>query len=218
MSALSTLPSTRDVKRLLEAPNALQIRFQPLVDIRAGRVVGHEALTRFTAGAFYGPLGWFSAARRAGLGIALEAKACIAALRALTRIPDGQFLSINLSPGALMSDEVRSHMHAVDPDRVVLELTEEADTPDVPRQTDHIDELRRRGVRLAIDDIGAGYSSLARVLELGPDLLKIDGGLVRGCAGDPMRRLVLEMFANLADQQGGEVVAEGVEEPADLRV
>ncbi|HUG84815.1 MAG TPA: EAL domain-containing protein [Euzebya sp.] len=203
---------------MLDTPGALTIAFQPIVDIHAGGIVGHEALSRITAGTFGGPLPWFTAARRTGLAVALETKACIAALRSIPRIPEDQFISVNLSPEALMSDAVRGHLNAVDPARVVLELTEEADAPDLSTQTAHIDELRRRGMRLAIDDIGAGYSSISRILHLQPDFLKVDRGLVQGCATDPMRRYVLEVFASLAQKQGGEVVAEGVEDREDLDV
>lgn len=74
------------------------------------------------------------------------------------------------------------------------------------------------GMRLAVDDVGAGYSSILRVLDLRPDLLKVDRALIQGCATDPMRRYVLEFIVALASKQGGESSPRAWSSQTTLRV
>ncbi|WP_370328399.1 EAL domain-containing protein [Euzebya sp.] len=207
-----------DVHEVLDTPGSLRTVFQPIVDLWARRTVGFEALCRVTIREPASPGPWLAAARRAGLGLALESKAFAEALRALPTMRDGRFLSMNLSLEALAWGGVGRRLRDVDPERVVVEITEDVAMPAVPHRDLVLDGLRARGLRLAIDDVGTGYSSLARILEVRPDLIKVDRELVQGCAVDPSRRIVLQMIRDLAASQDGEVIAEGVEDLADLQV
>ena len=96
--------------------------FQPVLELATGRVAGYEALARMPDGPFRPPDQWFNQAHRAGLGAALEAAALRAALRAHSR-PERTFLSLNVSPGALLSPEVRAALPE-DLTGIVIELTE----------------------------------------------------------------------------------------------
>ena len=129
--------------------------FQPVLELATGRVAGYEALARMPEGPFRPPDQWFNQAHRCGLGPALEAAALRAALRAHGR-PDRTFLALNVSPGALLSPEVRAAL----PERldgIVIELTEHelfsTDDGARPRagaaaRTRRADRARRRGQRL----------------------------------------------------------------------
>src|SRR3954449_124578 len=153
--------------------------FQPVVDLRTGLVAGYEALSRF-AGSRRPPNAWFAQAHRCGLGIELEMVAARAQLDAPGR-PPGSRLSINLSPSAMLSAEAEQLL-AGDLSHLILEVTEDELMADGGALEERLAELRRRGARLAVDDIGAGYAGLKQVMRLQPDVLKLDRSLVTGVA------------------------------------
>ena len=104
----------------------------------------------------------------------------------------------------MVSDEVRQLLAASDSRRVVMELTEQAKVDDYPRLSRALKQLRLMGVRLAIDDTGAGFASLAHILKLAPDLIKLDRELTSGIDHDPVRSALgaaLVSFA-VADRGG----------------
>ena len=100
--------------------------------------------------------------------------------------------------------------------RLVLEITEHAVVDRYGELRERLAPLRERGLRVAIDDAGAGYASLHHIVELAPDLIKVDASLVHGVADDRARRVAVSAFVLLALDLGATVVAEGVERPTDL--
>ncbi len=102
--------------------------------------------------------------------------------------------------------------------RLTIELIEHAPFWDVEGIWRAIDELRACGMRLAVDDVGAGQSNYNMILDCRPDALKVDAYVVRGCHVDQHRVAVLESITTLARKFGSQVIAEGIEEPADLEV
>jgi EAL domain-containing protein (putative c-di-GMP-specific phosphodiesterase class I) len=124
-------------------------------------------------------------------------------------------VTVNVSPSGLLSDDV---MQALDADLtdVVVELTEH-EAADAPELAVRLEELRRRGARIAVDDAGAGHAGLQQVMRVRPDVIKLDRALVHGVAGDPARAALIECFVAFARRTGAEVCAEGIESLEDLR-
>src|SRR5579863_4179230 len=195
-----------------------EIVFQPIVDLRTGGVAGAEALTRFEMSPDRSPDVWFAEAREVGLGIELEIAALRSALGQLRQLPSGLYLSLNASPDTMMSSEFRALIAEAPAERVVLELTEHDCIDDYELFEKAANELRSHGVRLAVDDAGAGYSSFRHILNLHPDIIKLDIGLTRGIDGDPARRaLGSAMLAFGLDAFGAAIVAEGIETEGEFK-
>jgi len=206
------LDDRRGVIRATLANQGFEIVFQPIVDLRTGGVAGAEALTRFEKSPDRPPDIWFAEAREIGLGVELEMAALRLALGQLKQLPSGLYLSLNASPDTMMSAEFRALVAEAPAERVVLELTEHERIDDYERFGQAASELRSHGVRLAVDDAGAGFSSFRHILNLRPDIIKLDIGLTRGIDGDPARRaLGSAMLAFGLDAFGAAIVAEGIE-------
>ncbi len=204
------------VSRVIAA-GGVQIACQPVVDLRDGAVLGVEALARFPADE--PPDAVFAAAHAAGTGVGLERAVIRKALGVLPRLARQQFLSVNVSPSAALAvvgDADGAGSARVPMDRLVVEITEHAAVSGYAELRRELAEPRRRGLRIAIDDAGAGYASLRHVIELQPDFIKIDRSLVSGLAHDHARRIAVSSFVLLALDLGATVIAEGVETTDDL--
>ncbi len=205
-----------EVEALLAKEDAIVPVFQPVLELATGRVAGYEALARMPEGPFRPPDQWFNQAHRAGLGPALEAAALRAALRAHDR-PERTFLALNVSPGALLTQEVRTTLPE-NLEGIVIELTEhELFSTDLALDRE-LDRLRARGARIALDDAGNGYAGLQQIIRIAPDILKLDRSLVDGVHEDPHRFALLEALISFASTTRAAVCAEGVETLEDLAV
>jgi GAF domain-containing protein len=130
-------------------------------------------------------------------------------------MPTGTWLSVNVSPDALLHPGVRAAL-AGDLDGVVVELTEMV-ASDPGQVATSLAELRRRGALLAVDDASTGYAGLLRLSRLRPDLVKLDAGLVTGAADSVEQSAVIEALVSLSRRIGARVIGEGVESLDDLR-
>jgi EAL domain-containing protein (putative c-di-GMP-specific phosphodiesterase class I) len=198
-----------EVAAVLDDPEALGMIFQPIASLATGAIVGFEALARFRTPARRGPDAWFDRAWRCGLGPALEARALRLALDCPAR-PAGTHLTVNLSPSALSAPEVQAIL-AGDLDGIVVEVTEHELVDDYARMTGELDALRERGARVAVDDAGAGYAGLERVMRLEPDVIKLDRALISGIDRDAGRAALVDAFVRFARRTGATVCAEGIE-------
>jgi EAL domain-containing protein (putative c-di-GMP-specific phosphodiesterase class I) len=189
--------------------------FQPVVALRTRHVLGYEALARFAGEEVRGPEDWFAMARRLGLDVQLQRDTVAAGLRHLPDIDPGRFLAVNLSDAALLDDGVRALLRRAPADQLVVELTEQEPADAGPDLLAAVAELRDDGVRIALDDLGAGYASLERILSLTPELIKLDRALVVGIWDDPSRQAMVQSLATFARAVDAEVVAEGIEAQAD---
>jgi len=205
-----------DVRRVVDS-NAIGIALQPIVRLRDRSVVGVEALARFP-GEARPILDWFRAARRRGLGSALEAQAIKAALAVFTAVPEGAYLAINVSAPVLLDLDLRRLLDDLPLERIVVELSEDSRVEDYRAITARLSPLREQGIRLSVDDAGAGYASLAHVLELGPDIVKLDLAITRGIGTDPARQAMAAALVEFARKTSCVVVAEGIETDTDLEV
>jgi EAL domain-containing protein (putative c-di-GMP-specific phosphodiesterase class I) len=140
------------------------------------------------------------------------------ALAELPMLPDGVALSINAGPETVMAPEFNEAILGIAAGKVIVELTEHNAIDDYPSLIDSLQTLRRRGIRISIDDTGSGYSSLAHILKLAPDFIKLDRDLVSGIDVDPVRRALAAALVAFAAETGAQIVAEGVETEEELAV
>ena len=188
--------------------------FQPILDLDTGQVVGFEALTRFDEGA--SPADIFNEAGQLGRLRELELATVRAALLGARALPDDRWLSINVSPSLLADPAtIRSLLDGIDR-RIVLELSEHEEVEDYAVLKSAIDGLGSL-VTLAVDDAGAGFSSLRHILETSPSWVKLDVGVVRGLDADPARRAMVAGLVHFALGARIHLVAEGIETDAELR-
>ncbi len=190
------------------------LALQPIVDVLSGIAAGVEALARFDSP--QPPDVWFRQAEPVGLRLPLELAAARTALAALDRPAHVGYLSLNLSAEAILSDEFPALVAAADPRRLVVEITEHAAVEDYEALTRALCRHRAAGLRLAVDDAGAGYASLRHILKLRPDFIKIDLSLVRDIHLDPVRQALVTSLVTFARSVGAELVAEGVEQQTEL--
>jgi EAL domain-containing protein (putative c-di-GMP-specific phosphodiesterase class I) len=202
----------------------LRIVFQPIISTETGCLVGAEALSRFEA---FNPAdppdppdAVFARAAEVGLGVELELLAVRVALLAAEALPGDLYISVNVSPAAVLAPELTDALLAsrVPLRRVVLEITEHVSVADYKTLTTRIEELRALGVRLAVDDAGAGFASFRHILRLSPEYIKLDRTLIENISEDPARRALAAAVVLFALEMGSAVVAEGVETLAELRM
>ena len=206
------------IRHVLDDESALTMVFQPIFDLESRTVVGAEALARFHHPPQRAPSAWFKEARRVGLGDELEIEAVKKALEALAAFPERAFLTFNVSPATLGADRLEVLIAAAGPDRLVAELTEHAPVADYERLDRALAPLRQRGLRLAVDDAGAGFASLRHILRLGPDFIKLDRTLIDKIHSDRSKQALAAGLISFAEKSGTTIVAEGIERAADLEV
>ena len=194
----------------------LSMVYQPIVRLGSGTIVGFEALARFAALPLRSPDLWFGEAELVGLRDALELCALKGALAVLGRLPADVYVACNLSPETLVEGRFGALLGGMPLDRVVLEVTEHAAVRDYVELASVLAPWRARGLRLAVDDAGAGYSSFRHIVMLMPDLIKLDMSLTRAIDTDIARRALAAALMRYAQETGSELIAEGVETRAEL--
>lgn len=200
-----------------EAFAGLWLAAQPIVRASTRSVYAYELLLRSSCAALSSPPAILGAAERANRLPELAGLVRAAAARRAATLAPGHRLFVNLHPRdvvdpGLLRDDDPLLPHA---SRVTLEVTERDHLEGVPGVDEALRRLRAAGYRIAVDDLGAGYSGLTSLVELAPDVVKLDMSLIRGIDRDRTRaRLVRAMF-QLCDDLGIEVVAEGVETPSE---
>ena len=216
-----------DFRRALDE-NILTLKHQPQIDLRSGRVVGIETLSRWnslTRGAI-SPAIFIPAAEAAGLMHGLSVRVLNTALREfqeLGPVAQAMSVSINLSAQDLVQAELPDLLTqalstwGVPAERVVIEITETAIMDDQRARAMTLERLKEIGVQLAVDDFGTGHSSLARLKHLPVDELKIDVSFVQHMLRDVRDEKIVRTIIDLAHSLDLRVVAEGVEDEATLQ-
>ncbi len=200
------------------APDAITMYAQPIYSLSDGRLWGVEALARFQLSPVRPPDLWFSEAHRVGLGVELELAAVLKALALREKVPTGIHVAINVGPATLSTAYLKEMLGGVEPDTVVLELTEHARIDNYEVLCRNLVEYRCNGIKLAVDDAGTGISGLAHILRLAPDYIKLDRELTRGIEADPIRRSLATALVHFAAESGAQVIAEGIENVEALEV
>jgi len=186
--------------------------FQPIVDLDSDRTVGYEALTRFADGT--PPDRRFADAAAVGLGLDLEAACLSASVAAARTLGNSRWLSLNISPALVLETDRLAGILRYGSVPIILEITEHAPIADYVAFRLAIESLGP-SIRSAVDDAGAGFSSFRHILELRPDFVKLDMGLVRSIERDPARQALVAGMVYFAVKTGSGLIAEGVETLAE---
>lgn len=200
------------------AEEQFSICYQPIINAALNKLVGHEALAVFHPLPRRSPDKWFSEAHQAGLGEQLELTLIGRALDGLKAFPEDSYVSINLSPETITGGRLDAALEGYDLGRIVLEVTEHTSVADYSDIARHLADLRHRGLRLAVDDAGAGFASFRHILKLNPDIIKLDASLIQKIDIDKPSRALAAALIRFAEEIGSKVVAEGVETESELTV
>ncbi len=192
------------------ASEAITIFHQPIVELVSEEARGVECLARFADSALRGPDAWFNEAAEIGRGPELELLAMRLALATGATLPPGQYLSLNASPEAILSGQLEELLEGSDRMRLVIEVTEHQKVSNFDALRQALSRLSAHA-RIAIDDVGAGYAGLRHLVDLGPDLLKLDMSLTRDVHLDAARRALAGALVRFAADMGSKVIAEGIE-------
>ncbi|MGE0730128.1 MAG: EAL domain-containing protein [Acidimicrobiia bacterium] len=223
-SAAATViePGVRDRRRSDEICSRLApvvdgggptVLLQPIVSLADGRRVGAEALSRFPTDWGKGPDTVFDEATSVGLGLDLELTAVERALGHLGTVHG--YVAVNFSPATLLDARSHALLTRTPADRVVIELSEHDAVEDYEALAAALAPHRARGMRLAIDDVGAGFSSLRHIVLTAPDIIKLDRSIVAGVGDDAVLRTLTRSLVEFAGGLGATVVAEGIETVTD---
>lgn len=214
----------REIERVL-AGGASRAVCQPIVSLGTAEVLGYEALTRPDAvEPLNSPAHFLAAANHHGLAAEVDDAWRNAAVSRFGPVLDrGHLLFVNCSPSSLVGGQMRAtalqtmvRRHGIEPERVVIEITEEQAIEDFDQMRRILSGFRSYGFLLAIDDAGAGQSSLQSTVELRPNFVKLDRWLSRDIEFDRARRSMVEAITGFAHQMRARVVAEGIETPEQI--
>jgi EAL domain-containing protein (putative c-di-GMP-specific phosphodiesterase class I) len=204
---------------------ALQVRYEPVVDLRRNEVFGYEALTRGPEGTILRtPDQLFRQAAEGGLLYELDCLCRRVALENCRTLPRGKKLFLNVLPTSLTDPNLSAEglrklleSFPIGPGDLVLEISERESIDNFATFREIRDSCRELGIQVAVDDAGAGHASLEAIMEIGPDYLKADMGLVRNIDLDLPRQEVVKSLNAVARRIKAQVVAEGIETEGELR-
>jgi diguanylate cyclase (GGDEF)-like protein len=221
-------PSRSTAPRIEEliARRELSAVFQPIVEFEDGVILGYEGLIRGPAGTpLEAPFALFSQALAEGCAIELERAAARTSIEAFARLDIAGKLFLNFSAGAIRQlaaarEDTLALLRecGIDPQRIVIELTEQSAIPDVAGFAPVIAALRDTGAQFALDDYGTANASMNLWVRLQPDVVKIDRFFIHDIASDPLKFEAVRAMQHFAAASGAELVAEGIENEADLLV
>lgn len=219
-------PSLLAPLRQILADGNIHTLFQPILSLGEGGIVGYEALSRGPSDSpLHSPVALLRAAREHGLAGEVERLCCRVALETFSRCDLPGQLFLNISPDCLLAPG-SDHLPTLDfiralglhPDRVIIELTESQPTYDYDLLREAVTYYREQGLRVAIDDLGEGFSSLRLWSELRPDFVKIDMHFVQDIQHDPVKLQFVRSIQEIAAESGTAVIAEGIENESELLV
>jgi diguanylate cyclase (GGDEF)-like protein len=209
--------------RLLQDEN-IEMHYMPIVSLRDAEPLGWEALARGPQNTpFHSPATLFSYAEETDMVFRLEHICRKRALEQLRYLKPNQKLFINIDPRAiddpyLLRGEVFEllEQYELNPHNIVLEITERHAITNYMVFRKIIEEYRKKGYLVAVDDAGAGYSSLESITEIYPDYIKLDMSLIRSIDVDSIKQALLETFVQFADKVKCKIIAEGIETEREL--
>lgn len=198
------------------AQAAFHVRYQPIYRLLDDTVAAFECLARFESEPYRSPDKWLEEAAQVGLGEDLELALARKALEGLAHFPEDILLTVNFSPATILSDACAAFLRTLPLERLVVEVTEHAAVANYAELSAWLQPFRERGLRLAVDDAGAGHASFRHVLDLRPDTIKLDMSLTRHIDRDHGRQALAGALAMFGRAMGSQIVAEGVETVAEL--
>jgi diguanylate cyclase (GGDEF)-like protein len=204
----------------------LSALFQPIIDLKSGEFLGFEGLIRGPADSpLHSPINLFGAAEQQGLQLELEMLSRQIVLESFAKLNLPGNLFLNVSPETMSHPSFKNGQTlafldklGIEPERVIIEITENQPTFDFEGMRTALLHYRSMGFKIAIDDLGEGFSSLRLWSELRPEFIKIDMHFVQGVDHDPIKLQFLKSIQHIAESCGTQVIAEGIETEAELRV
>ncbi|MEZ2389330.1 EAL domain-containing protein [bacterium RCC_150] len=192
--------------------------FQAIRSLETNAIVGVEGLTRFLSSPGRSTEVWFLEAAQVGLDVELDLAVLQSALAAAVALPAGLSVSLNLSPRSCLDARLPGILanSGLPLERIVLEVTERQQVAEYGPLAEALAPLRRRGLKIAVDDAGAGFASMRHILLLKPDRIKLDRGIIAGIDTDPAQAALGAAMVGFAKEIGADLVAEGVETEAEL--
>ena len=198
--------------------------FQPIVSLVDGSIFGYEALSRGPVGSpLESPVLLFNRADQEGMTWELEYTCRRLAIERFASFKSPTHLFLNVNPHVIDTPRFREGMteeylasQDLSASRVIIELTEQAIVSNTPEFLSLLDYYKGQGFRLAVDDVGAGYSGLTLICHIKPQFLKLDMALVRHLHRDVFKQQMVKNIVNFAKATQISVIAEGIEEPAEL--
>jgi EAL domain-containing protein (putative c-di-GMP-specific phosphodiesterase class I) len=194
----------------------ISIYYQPIFNLKRNKIVGYESLSRFDTTPYKPPNIWFGEASKVHLGEKLEMMAIKIAIKGIEEFAAGTYIAINTSPEYVLNGAIADVLEGIDLKRIVLEVTEYAPIRDYADFRKVLEPLRKRGMRLAIDDAGSGYSSFQHVLELEADIIKLDITLTQNINSNNRKYLFTKALCAFSKAVNCSIVAEGVETIEEL--
>ena len=204
----------------LRRGDLLRVLRQPIVFLETMKVVGYEALTRLGIKEFEMPDDYFRISLQANMLTLVDHQCLKACIAAAARVPSEVSWHLNIFPSTLanipVSDIIASFPIPIRPGSYCIEINEQQILGDLAHLSDVVRTLKAAGLLIAMDDVGAGRSSLESLILLQPNIIKIDKSWVQGAGRDRARRETLQMMMKVARAVGAEAIAEGIESPEDL--
>lgn len=220
MQSVKHLPAFKEIL----AQKKLHSVYQPIISIRSAAVLGWEALIRGPENSYFQkPDAIFSFAEEEGLLFPLEKICRESAFNNLGELGPGQKIFVNVHPNTINDPaftegetmRIIQNLH-INPENIVFEITERHQIKDFMSFNRTLTHYRDQGFLVAVDDLGSGFSSLQPIAEIRPDYIKIDMSLVRQIHKDRVKAALMETFVTFAEKIGCEIIAEGIEEEAEL--
>jgi EAL domain-containing protein (putative c-di-GMP-specific phosphodiesterase class I) len=206
-----------ELERACSSLDAINPVYLPIVQLAERHACGYELLARFSTGPAVPPSMWFESAAELGLTAPLERRIMRAGFNTADKLPEGAFVSINITAEALVSRQIQELFAQRDRyDNIVLEVSEK--DSQLPGVGEALTAFRAGGGRLAVDDIGSGFINLRDVLTLKPDILKVDRALIRGVDRDRVKAAIVEGLNAMAKRLEIPLLAEGIEAREELAV
>ncbi|MFT6209241.1 MAG: EAL domain-containing protein (putative c-di-GMP-specific phosphodiesterase class I) [Colwellia sp.] len=196
--------------------NNINIHYQPIFNLRSNKIIGYESLSRFNTLPYKSPDIWFADASQVNLGEELEILAIKSAIKDIDEFNLDTYIAINTSPAYVLNGAVAIALQGVNLERIILEITEHAPIRNYPEFRKALEPLRERGLRIAIDDAGSGYSSFQHVLELEADIIKLDITLTQNINSNHRKYLLATALCAFSKSINCSIIAEGVETVEEL--
>jgi len=222
----TALPAANEAETLLALirEERLTAVFQPILDYRSQAYMGYEGLIRGPVDSpLHSPAALFDLAHRLDLTMELERACRTTIFRAFAALGLSGNLFVNASPGCLKDPQFRNgETHellrslGLSPSRIIIELTENQQIEDFADLHDTLIHYRGQGYRIAIDDLGEGFSNLRLWSELRPEYVKIDRHFIQGIADDALKFQLVRSMHEIAETCGAFIIAEGIENEADF--
>ena len=211
-------PRWRDaLAEVIREPHRLALHAQPLAELSTGQVAGYELLSRFEGAIAATPDRWFTAAEHWGVNARLQGRVLARAVELRSELPSGAFLTVNVEPHLLTDPLVAGPLlEQSDLTRIVVEITEHTRAKDPAAFAALLEQVRARGAMIAMDDAGTGHAGLTRLLQLRPDIVKLDRELISGIDTDQVKRALVEVLGDFVGRMDGWVLAEGIETLEEL--